>query len=88
MEEIILAPILTEKSQKLREKGIYVFKVLKRANKVEIKKAIEKIFNVKVAKVTTINVPRKKRTRGRIFGFKPSYKKAMVKLAKGEKIEF
>lgn len=86
--EIIKAPIITEQSMKLIEgSNKYTFKVDKRANKVEIKKAIEAIFDVKVIKVNTINVLPKARKVGKHEGFRPAYKKAVVQLPDGQKID-
>ena len=85
--EIIKRPIITEKTTKLAENGVYTFEVDKRANKIEIANAIEEIFKVKVVSVNTINVLPKKKTVGRYSGFKAAYAKAMVKLQAGDKIE-
>ena len=86
---VIREPRITEKSSLQKEKtGHVTFKVYKDANKIEIKKAIEKIFNTKVAEVRTINVVGKKRRVGRYAGKKPDWKKAIIKLASGENIEF
>lgn len=82
--EIIIEPLLTEKTQLVGGQNIYAFKVKKDANKKEVKDAIEKIFNVKVKKVRIINVKPKKRIRGRIEGRKPGYKKAIVILKEGK----
>jgi len=80
-------PILTEKATVLNQMGAYVFKVVRNANKIMIKRAIEKFYNVKVLNVNTINMPAKKIfVRGK-WGSRPGYKKAMVYLQKGEKIE-
>lgn len=86
--DIIIAPIISENSTGLIEKfNTYTFRVAKKANKIEIRKAIEEIFKVKVLNVNTINVTGKKR-RVRIHeGKAPDWKKAMVKLAEGEEIE-
>jgi large subunit ribosomal protein L23 len=86
-EQIIIRPILTEKARELSEKGQYVFEVSKLANKSEIKKAVEKLFNVKVEKVRIIKLPEKPKRLGRIFGEKGGIKKAIVKLKEGQKIE-
>lgn len=86
--DIIIRPLVTEKSTALMEEGKYVFVVDKRANKVEIGKAIAEIFKVKVAAVNTMNVQGKKKRVGRNEGRRPNYKKAIVKLATGETIEF
>ena len=84
--EIIKAPVVTEKSGALGEKNQYVFKVSSKANKIEIKQAIEKIFNVKVSEVRTINVKPKKKRVGKYTGMTSKYKKAIVKLAEGYEI--
>mgnify|MGYP002681755186 FL=1 len=68
--------------------GKYVFEVAKAANKIEIAKAISQIFNVKVASVNTVNVEGKVKRMGRSIGKRSDYKKAIVKLAAGETIEF
>ena len=86
--EIIKAPVVTEKSTKLnQDENKYVFKVDPKANKCEIKNAIEKIFKVKVDKISTINSKPKKKRVGRYAGVTNKYKKAIVKLAKGQTIE-
>ena len=86
--EIIKGPIITEKSNDLLEKeNKYTFKVALDANKVEIKQAIEAIYNVKVVDIATIRVLPKKRRVGKYEGYRPAYKKAIVKLAKDEKID-
>ena len=87
MYDIIIKPIITEKSSQLVENLQYTFEVAKDANKVEIKNAIEKIFNVKVVAVRTINVHRKAKRMQRYQGFKPAYKKAIVRLAPGQTID-
>ena len=86
--DIILAPVITEKTSLLSANGDkMVFKVRKDANKTQIKQAIEKIYNVKVSKVNTLNVKPKKKRVGRYTGTTSSYKKAIVTLAEGSKIE-
>jgi large subunit ribosomal protein L23 len=86
--EIILGPVLTEKSNDLIENhNQYVFKVAKQANKVEIKNAVEEIFNVKVLDVKTIQVLPKYRKVGRYEGYRPAYKKAICRLEAGQKID-
>ena len=85
--EILKAPVITEKSEIARNEGKYTFKVDPRANKLEIKEAIEKIFNVKVTEIRTINVKPKKRRVGRYTGLTNRSKKAIVKLAEGQTIE-
>jgi len=85
--EIIKAPVITEKSAALAQEGKYVFKVDPKANKTEIKMAIEKLFNVKVEEISTINVVPKKRRVGRYSGLSNRSKKAIVKLAEGQTID-
>ena len=86
--EIIKRPIITEKSQKLQEQGQYVFEVDRRANKLQVKEAVEKIFNVKVEKVRIVNLPPKRGRHGyRQIIRKPARKKAIVKLAPGYTIQ-
>lgn len=85
--ELLREPIITENSMKLVETANrYTFKVPKTANKVEIKKAVEAVFDVEVIKVHTINVSKKAKKVGRYAGFKAGYKKAIVQLKDGQKI--
>jgi large subunit ribosomal protein L23 len=87
--DIIIEPIITEESMEAMAQRKYTFKVDKRANKSEIKKAVEKIFGVKVAKVNTINVKGKKKRVGMSVGKTPDWKKAIVTLTEDSKeIEF
>ena len=83
--DIIIAPVLSEKSYRDIASKKYVFRVAKHANKTEIKLAIEKIFEVKVASVNTINCRGKKKRMGRYEGYTPAYKKAIVKLKEDSK---
>ena len=85
--DIILYPIISEKSYRAMDEGKYTFMVDERANKTEIKDAVEKIFDVKVVKVNTIKVRGKPRRRGLVVGRTSGGKKAIVTLAKGQKIE-
>ena len=86
--DIILAPVITEKASNVAANGDrIVFKVRKDANKTQIKQAIEKIYNVKVTKVNTINVRPKKKRVGRYEGTTSAYKKAIITLAEGSNIE-
>ncbi len=86
-ENILIAPVLSEKSNDLREQGKYVFKVDPAATKIEIKEAVRKLFDVKVVDCTVCNVDGKiKRVRGRP-GRTSSWKKAVVRLAPGETIK-
>lgn len=84
---IIIEPLVTEKSISLSESGKYVFVVQKKATKNEIKKAVEKTFKVKVTDVNIINRKEKVKRRGRIMGKSPGFKKAIITLAKGQKIK-
>ena len=86
--DILIRPLITEKSTQLMEEGKYVFVVAKKANKIEIAKAVSEVFNVKVANVNTVNVSGKVKRMGRFVGKRSDYKKAIVKLAPGETIEF
>lgn len=86
--DIIKAPVVTEKSA-ITSQGLgqYVFKVDPKANKIEIKEAIEKLFNVKVESIRTINVKPKTRRVGRYSGLSNRCKKAIVRLKDGQTIE-
>lgn len=86
-EDVLIEPVLSEKSTLLREEGKYVFKVHPDANKYEIKEAVSKLFNVKVLSCNVMNVGGKvKRVRTKP-GKTSSWKKAIVRLAPGEKIK-
>ncbi len=85
--EIIKAPVVTEKAAYQGQENTYQFYVDPKANKTEIKLAIEKIFNVKVVDLRTVNVHPKKRRVGRYTGLTNRKKKAIVKLAAGQTIE-
>lgn len=87
--DIIIRPLITEKSMDMQQERKYVFKVDKNANKTEIKNAIEAIFGVKVAKVNTMNMKGKTKRMGRFEGKRPDWKKAIVTLTEDSKtIEF
>jgi large subunit ribosomal protein L23 len=83
--DIIISPIVTETSMDNTEERKYTFKVDRAANKVEIKDAIEKIFEVKVISVNTMTVKGKKKRQGRFVGYRPTWKKAIVKLSDDSK---
>ena len=85
--DIIIAPVITEKSAHQAEQNVYTFKVASSANKIEIKKAIEAAFGVKVEKVNTLNTKSKSKRVGRYTGKTKTYKKAIVTLAEGQSIE-
>ena len=92
LSEILVKPVLTEKANNQQEKlRRYAFKVNRKANKLEIKKAVEEFYGVSVIDVNTVVVPVKNKTRftkaGFIKGVKPAYKKAYVTVAEGETID-
>jgi large subunit ribosomal protein L23 len=80
-------PHVSEKVGDLAENNQYVFRVFPATNKIEIKRAVEESYGVKVVSIRIVNVPEKKRRLGKIQGKKPGYKKAIIKIAKGQKIE-
>ena len=87
--DIVIKPIITEKTMGGMPNKKYTFKVAKSAGKIEVKKAIEEIFKVKVSKVNMLNVRGKFRRQGRFQGYTPSWKKAYVTLTEDSKaIEF
>ncbi len=88
VSDIILKPIITEDSMERLENGKYTFKVAKDATKVEIAKAVETLFDVKVAKVNTISVKGKAKRMGRFVGYRPDWKKAIVTVEGDKTIEF
>lgn len=85
--EIIIKPVVTEKSVDLMQENKYCFRVAKDANKIEIKNAIEEIFKVTVINVNTVNVHGKMKRMGRTQGKTASWKKAVVTLHEGDSIE-
>ena len=85
--DVLVKQIITEKTAKLAEEMKYTFEVAQGANKVEVKKAVEEIFDRKVESVKIINVRKKAKRMGRYAGFKSGYKKAVVTLEAGNKIE-
>jgi large subunit ribosomal protein L23 len=86
LPDLIHRPLVTEKATILLEKNKYVFEVVPKATKPDIKAAIESLFDVKVVSVNTMRLPRKKKRVGRFVGYKPQYKKAIVTLQPGDKI--
>jgi large subunit ribosomal protein L23 len=86
LADLIKQPIITEKATRLLEDNQYVFDVVPKATKPEIKAAIESLFDVKVTSVNTIRPAKKKRRVGRFVGFKPLYKRAIVTLKEGDSI--
>lgn len=92
LSEVLVKPILSEKANAQQEKlHRYAFKVSRRANKLEIKKAVEEFYGVNVVDVNTAVVPSKKKSRmtksGVLSGSKPAYKKALVTVAEGDTID-
>lgn len=87
VRQILKSPHVTEKASDLAGRNKYVFKVGLRTNKIEIKKAIQNIYGVDVLDVRTIKIPRKMRRLGRQKGWRKGYKKAIVKIKEGQKIE-
>ena len=88
-QDIVIKPIITEKSMSGLQNGKYTFKVAKNANKVEIAKAVEELFGVKVAKVNTLNVRGRYKRMGMNAGYTAAWKKAIVTLtADSKNIEF
>jgi len=88
-QKIIRRPLVTEKSTLQKEEGRqYVFEVDRNANKIEIRSAVERLFKVKVNNVRTINVLGKIKRLGRRYGKRPDWKKAIVTLREGDRIDF
>ncbi|HHU21650.1 MAG TPA: 50S ribosomal protein L23 [Acholeplasma sp.] len=85
--DILIAPIITEKSTKLIEQNQYTFEVAPSATKTTVKKAVEQIFKVKVVQVKIINEEKKKRRVGQHQGYTPAVKKAIVTLAKDDHLD-
>lgn len=86
LADLIVKPIVSEKATILLEENKYVFDVVLKATKTDIRAAIESLFEVKVVKVNTSRPPRKKKRVGRFMGFKTQYKRAIVTLAEGDTI--
>jgi len=87
ISKVLKTPQVTEKATLLAKGNQYIFKVYSRAGKVEIKKAIKDLYGVDVLSVKIIRVPAKRRRLGRIKGWRKGYKKAIVKIKEGQKIE-
>lgn len=86
--DIIIRPLITEKTMIQREElNQYAFEVDKKANRIEIQRAVEQIFGVRVTTVKTMNINGKWKRRGRILGKRKDWKKAIVTLAPGQRIE-
>lgn len=86
--EVLRRPLVTEKTNMQGDtENRFSFEVDPRANKLQVKEAVEKAFNVQVVDVNILNVPSKRRRLGRQLGHKPAWKKAIVKLAAGQRIQ-
>jgi large subunit ribosomal protein L23 len=88
-EEVLIRPVVSEKSYALMEDGTYVFEVYPGTNRTEIRRAVEQLFNVHVAKVNTLNRKGKRRRnrRANTWGARPDRKRAMVTLQAGDRID-
>ena len=86
LADLIRRPLITEKATLLLENNQYVFEVDPRATKLQIKAAIEELFEVRVVSINTYNPPKKKRRMGRFAGHRPHYKRSVVTLAPGSSI--
>ena len=86
--DVLLGPIVTEKATSLSEHGQIVFKVRMDASKLQIRKAVERLFDVKVAKVNTIRVTGKTKLFRQTLGRRSNYKKAVITLAEGQNIDY
>jgi large subunit ribosomal protein L23 len=86
--DVIIRPVVSEKSYSLSEKGVYTFIVPAETNKIEVRRAVERVFNVRVEKVNTLNRPgkRKRNRKKQTFGRRPDTKRAVVTLAPGQSI--
>jgi large subunit ribosomal protein L23 len=85
--QVLIAPVVSEKSYSLLADGKYAFKVHKDAHKTQIRQAVEQLFDVHVVAVNVSQVPAKPKRRGLVRGSRPGWKKAVVKVAPGETIE-
>jgi large subunit ribosomal protein L23 len=85
--KVLRAPHVTEKAINLGQQNKYIFKVSSDANKIEVKKAVQELYGVGVQDVNIINIPRRKKRVGAREGFKPGFKKAVVTLREGDKID-
>ena len=86
--QIILAPVMSEKSYHGIADGAYTFKVHADAHKTQVRQAVEQLFDVKVQRVNTVKVQAKPKRRGLFKGTRPGFKKAVVQLRPGQRIEF
>ena len=88
LRDVLIKPLVTEKTKDVMQDNKYTFVVPLKANKVEIRQAVEKVFKVKVLEVNTVRVLGKIKRMGKHSGKRPDYKKAVVKLAPCQRIEF
>ncbi|OGP48464.1 MAG: 50S ribosomal protein L23 [Deltaproteobacteria bacterium RBG_13_51_10] len=87
--QVIKRPLITEKSNRQKEEGNQIaFVVDPKATKIEIRQAVEKLFKVRVRRVHTMNLVGKRKRMGKFFGWKSDWKKAIVTLKEGDRIEF
>lgn len=85
---ILIEPWITENTTAMLELNKYVFKIAPKATKKEVRKSVENLYKVKVAAVNTVKIPKKFRMQGKTQGWKSGFKKAIVTLKEGDKIEF
>ena len=85
--QVLIAPVVSEKSYSLIEANKYSFRVHPKAHKTQVRQAVEELFDVTVVSVNVLKVPSKPKRRGMFRGTKPGWKKAVVQLAEGDKIE-
>ena len=85
--QVLLKPVISEKSYEQIAQNQYTFKVHKDAHKTQVRQAVEQLFDVKVERVNIVKVQSKPKRRGRFLGTKPGWKKAVVQLRKGDSIE-
>ena len=86
--DVVIRPVVSEKSYALSETGVYMFVVPAQVNKIEVRRSVERVFNVRVVKVNTLNRPgkRKRNRKQATFGKRPDTKRAIVTLAEGQSI--
>lgn len=85
--KILIEPRITEEATRVAQFNKYIFKVASSSNKIQVKKAIEELYKVKVTAVNIINIHKKKRIHGKTSGWKSGYKKAIITVKEGDKIE-
>ncbi len=85
--KVLISPHITEKATQLEKKNQYVFRVYPQAKKLDIKKAVEEFYKVNVEEVRIIKIPSKRKRMGRIWGWREGYKKAIVKVKEGQKLD-